>query len=369
MILGLFTGLLEAGGIERISRHAAAVLTLFARERDETCCLLSLNDPPGHHEVQVGNIAFTLQGFGRHKRAFVLAALRHAGKTSLDFLNHPNLAPLGLLIRLFNPRARYVVASYGIDVWSPLPFYRRICLQRAQAVTALSQFTADKLMAIQCVVPDKVILLPPAIDAEFFERDGCRQGWAVPRSPGKLLLTVARLASSERYKGIETVFHALPRVLTAIPDAYYVIVGDGDDRPRLEQVSKELGVSDHVRFAGHVGEEALASYYDTCDIFVMPSRGEGFGLVFLEAMAFGKPIIGGNHGGTPDVVVDGITGFLVEYGDVETLADRIICLLRDDDLRRRMGEAGRQRVLENYTFDHFRKRFMAILKGAYPCAS
>ncbi|MBI4507924.1 MAG: glycosyltransferase family 4 protein, partial [Chloroflexi bacterium] len=142
-------------------------------------------------------------------------------------------------------------------------------------------------------------------------------------------------------------------------------VGDGDDRPELERLAEESGVAQRVVFAGtKVGEE-LATYYRACDVFVMPSIKEGFGIVFLEAMAFGKPVVGGNHGGTPEAVQDGVTGFLVQYGDESALADRLSLLLRDAELRARMGEAGRRHVAAQYTFGHFSERLTGVLAEIY----
>lgn len=369
MILGLFTELMPPGGIQRIGRHTAAVLASLAQEKDQRCLLLSLNDPPGRHQLQVGDLTFTIQGFGRRKPRFVLSVLEMALRTRLVYIAHPNLAPLGLIVRLLRPSTRYWVAAYGIDVWKPLPQFRRLGLRLAYGLTALSQFTGEKMAVAQKLNPGKVTVLPPALDPGFLTNDGpvtCPK----PSLPsGKLLLTVTRLAASEHYKGMETVIQALPTLLGVVPDTYYVIVGDGDDRLRLENLAKEMGVAGHVLFPGiKVGDE-LASYYDACDIFVMPSREEGFGVVFLEAMAFGKPVVAGNHGGTPEVVMDGVTGFLVEYGDLDALAGRLIRLLQDEELRRRMGEAGRQRVEGNYTFDHFRQKLVQLLTRADRCKS
>ncbi len=362
MILGLFTQLMGAGGVERIGRHTAAVLASWAEAKGFPCRLLSLNDPPGYHEGVVGDLKFSFQGFARRKARFVLKVLALAPRVRLAYLAHPNLAPLGLALRLLRPGARYWVATYGIDVWKPLPWIWKQGLHRATGVTALSRFTRDRVVGLQGVIPDKVWVLPPALDPEFSAvKDFSGRASSLP--PGRVLLTVARLAASERYKGVETVIRTLPKVLARVPDARYVIVGDGDDRPRLEGVANETGVNGQVLFVGARFGKELADYYRACDLFVMPSRGEGFGVVFLEAMMFGKPVIGGNHGGTPDVVVDGVTGFLVEHGDVEGLADKIVRLLQDEDLRKQMGEAGRRRVDEHFTFERFKERLIHLLEG------
>ena len=120
---------------------------------------------------------------------------------------------------------------------------------------------------------------------------------------------------------------ALPRVLQASPDSFLVLVGDGEDRPRLEQLAHELGVSERTRFLHGLTQDELFACYANCDVFALPSRGEGFGFVFLEAMAHGKPVIGGAHGGALDVIEDGVTGWLVPHGDIERLSLALESLL------------------------------------------
>jgi len=360
LILGLFTELLGPGGVQRIGRHTAAVLTSLAFDQGQSCRILSLNDPPGHHVLEVGGYQLAFQGFGRRKVAFVAAALRAACEAQLAHLGHPNLASLGLIMRIANPKLRYWITAHGIEVWSPLPLERRLGLRIASGVICPSRFTADQVVKIQGVQAAKVTILPWAVDPEIWKLDSAILSYL---PSGRILLTVARLSKFDRYKGVDMVIEALPKILSIIPNTYYIIIGDGDDRPRLERLVTDLGLQDHVIFVGKVTESELVAYYRACDVFIMPSAKEGFGLVFLEAMAFGKPVIGGNHGGTPDIVVDGKTGFLVEYGDVDALADRLIRLLQDEKLRRCMGEAARRHVKENFSFKAFRERLVELLAG------
>ena len=364
MILGLFPSLSTHGGVERVGRHVAAVLSSFAREQRTPCKLFALNDPPGTQQMQVEEMQIRVEGFGRRKASFALSVLAAAPRARLIYVGHPNLAPVGLMARLLRPRLRYVVTGHGIDVWDPLPFPRQQALRRATAVTAPSQFTCERIMQAQKVEPSKVHLLPWALSPAFCAlRDGAKQA-KVELPKGKLLLTVARLATSEKFKGLDTVIQVMPRLLQADPQIRYVVVGDGDDRPRLEQLARDVGVTDHVLFAGARTDQELAAMYDACQVMVLPSRKEGFGLVFLEAMAFGMPVVGGNFGGTPEVVVDGETGFLVDYGNLDCLADRLLRLLSEPPLQRRMGEAGRRRLEEHYTFEIFNQRLRQILTSS-----
>jgi phosphatidylinositol alpha-1,6-mannosyltransferase len=161
---------------------------------------------------------------------------------------------------------------------------------------------------------------------------------------------------------MDTLITALPRLLPRWPELELVLVGDGDDRPWLEHLTERNGVRRHVHFFSGVSYAELSACYSACEIFALPSRAEGLGLVYLEAMARGKPVIGGAHGGAPEVIEDGLTGYLVQHGDAVQLATSIETLLSHPDLGREMGKRGRQRVEDEFRFNVFAKAFKKILR-------
>jgi phosphatidyl-myo-inositol dimannoside synthase len=161
---------------------------------------------------------------------------------------------------------------------------------------------------------------------------------------------------------MDTLITALPRLLTRWPELQLVAVGEGDDRTWLENLAEERGVSRHVHFLSGLNYAELAACYAACEMFALPSRGEGFGLVYLEAMAFGKPVIGGAHGGAPEVIQDGVTGYLVQHGDAVQLATCIETLLADPAHAREMGARGRKRVENNFRFNVFAKSLKKIIR-------
>jgi phosphatidylinositol alpha-1,6-mannosyltransferase len=171
-----------------------------------------------------------------------------------------------------------------------------------------------------------------------------------------VILTVARL--EDDYKGHDILIRALAIVRTGVYDVYYVIAGDGRLRTNLEVLAHDCGVADRVIFLGRVSATERLALYDRCDIFAMISRedaegrGEGFGIVFLEAAARGKPSVGGRSGGIPDAVEDGVTGILVDPTDVSAVAEACAKLLLDHALAERLGSAGRTRVARLYTWEH-----------------
>jgi phosphatidylinositol alpha-1,6-mannosyltransferase len=166
-----------------------------------------------------------------------------------------------------------------------------------------------------------------------------------------VLLTVGRL---DCRKGHDMVVAALPLLLKEFPALRYVIVGEGPEREKLAELAREKGVAERVLFAGFQPDERLAAYYRACDVFIMHNRAlendvEGFGLVFLEANACGKPVVGGRSGGAVEAVVHGVTGFLVEPNDAQGLVQTLRKLLGDSALRREMGMAGRRRAAEEFS--------------------
>ena len=187
--------------------------------------------------------------------------------------------------------------------------------------------------------------------------------------PEKIILTVARLG--ELYKGHDMAIRAMPLILAREPRARYVIVGDGPLRAYLERLAESLGVSQSVTFAGEVSASALDEWYARADVFTLLSRespidgsAEGYGLAFIEAGAWGKPVVGGRSGGIPDAVVEGITGFLVDPTDVAAIADVLLRVLCDGDLARRLGEHGRRRALNDLSWPNFVASFQSVIDTA-----
>jgi phosphatidylinositol alpha-1,6-mannosyltransferase len=194
---------------------------------------------------------------------------------------------------------------------------------------------------------------------------GLRVDLAGRNAGGPILLSVARLVTR---KGLDTALRSFAEVLKDFPNATYVILGDGPDYGRLARLANELGVTPNVCFIAR-STRPLADYYNACDLFVMPAREEpgdieGFGLVFLEAGACGKPVIGARAGGVTDAILDGETGLLVAPDDPEALTHAIQGLLRDPARCEALGTAARARILRECTWDHAADRIAERLAGA-----
>lgn len=364
MLIGLFSELEGTGGVQRASRHLASVLTEFATSRHMDCRLLSLNDTNETHKMSVGGKEFTFTGFARSKARFTAAAVRAAGrKGKVVLAAHPNLAPVARAMKLTSPRLRAIVCTHGVEVWERLPALRRLALQSANLVLAPSADTANHVAA-QRVKRERIRVLPWALDPEFEAMPTESTATRLPRNypEGRVILTVGRWLAKERYKGMDTLITALPRLMTRWPELQLVAVGEGDDRVWLEELAEKNGVHRHIHFLSGLSHEELAACYSAAEIFALPSRGEGFGLVYLEAMARGKPVIGGAHGGAPEVIEDGVTGYLVPHGDAAQLAVSIETLLSDPSMGKKMGERGRQRVEREFRFSVFAKSLKRILR-------
>ncbi|MGB6597796.1 MAG: glycosyltransferase [Candidatus Acidiferrum sp.] len=364
MLIGLFSELMGSGGVQRAGRHMAAVLSEFAASRHMDCRLVSLNDTRELHRLSVGGKEFVFTGCERSKARFAATAIRAARRHAKVVLaGHPNLGPVTQAMRVAAPRLRTILCTHGVEVWEPLPVLRRQALRRANVVLAPSKDTANHV-AEQQVRRERIHVLPWALDPEFETIPVNVSQRKLPEGypEGRVILTVGRWLATERYKGMDTLITALPRLLTRWPELQLLAVGDGDDRAWLQDLAEKNGVNRHVHFLSRVTNEELIACYAACEMFALPSRGEGFGLVYLEAMACGKPVIGGAHGGAPEVIEDGVTGYLVPYGDAPQLATSIETLLSDPAMAQRMGARGRQRVDREFRFSVFAKSLKKIIR-------
>ena len=364
MIVGLFTELTPPGGIQRAGRHVAAVLTSYAGSRGWPVNLLSLNDAADSRGNGTGNLPYQFTGYSKSKARFLYRLARLAAqRPRLALALHPNLALPAAAMKAVATEMRIVVCAHGQEVYAPLPPVRRWGLLQADLVLAPSRDTAAKLISLQGLHPNRVERLPWGLDPEFDPAPGntaCQNlPAAFPR--GNVILTVGRLETSDKYKGVDTLIQTIPALRKAIPDVRLAIVGDGGDRTRLEAIARSLDVTGHVQFLGFLRPTALADCLAACTIFALPSSKEGFGLVFLEAMAQGKPVVGGAHGGTLDIIEDGVTGRLVRHGDREALTTILRELLVNPQLCEKLGQRARAHVEREFRFDHFEKNLAHVL--------
>lgn len=278
-----------------------------------------------------------------------------------------------MLARFVGGPRRIFVAAHGRELlFEPLSgvaqtIYdgvRALILRHADGLFPVSRYTASLLESLGAP-PKRIQIVHNGTDpALFHPADVAPLRAQLGLNGQKVLLTVGRLVGR---KGVDTVLHALPEVAQAVPGVTYLVAGDGPDRPRLEALARRLGVGESVRFVGSLEDvRALRDHYNACDVFVMPAREappdvEGFGIVFLEAGACGKPVVGARAGGVPDAIRHGDTGLLVAPDDVPALTDSLTRLLHDDAEATRLGDRGRQRVVEEATWDHVAERLYGAL--------
>jgi len=273
------------------------------------------------------------------------------------FCGHINLAPL--IQFLCQPLGiPYTVLTYGKEVWQPLPNVQRRALAGADQVWTISRYSRDRACAANDLDPRQVKILPCMVDTDVFT-PGEKSPELIQRydlAGAKVLMTVARLWSGDIYKGVDVTIRALPKIAAVFPEVKYLVIGRGDDQPRLAQLTQDLGVCDRVVFAGFVPTSDLVEHYRVADAYIMPSQ-EGFGIVYLEAMACGKPVLAGDADGSADPLQDGRLGWRVPHRDPDAVAAACIEILKGED-QRCDGEWLREQCVAQFSRDAFQKRFI-----------
>jgi phosphatidyl-myo-inositol dimannoside synthase len=356
-IIGLFPELLGVGGIQEAGRMTAAALGRIAGSHENwVTSFQSTNDGLGDHKFEIAEQRVSLRGFNRSKVRFVGSALGQSRRGARVVLAaHPYLALPAALMKWYSPKLKTIVMSHGVEVWNPLPRLRRRALLSADLVLAPSSDTAQKLAEVQGVPPANIRKLAWPLNPDFLKMADNPAELSLPKNfpAGRVILTVGRWAASERYKGVDDLIRAVAQLQTKFPRLCLAAVGDGDDLPRLKKIAGDLGVSKSVRFLTNLSREEIAACYARSEIFALPSTGEGFGLVFLEAMAFGKPLIGAARGGITDIIQEKVNGLLVPAGDLKSLVEALEELLENESLRIELGRRGAENVRRRYSFDVF----------------
>jgi phosphatidyl-myo-inositol dimannoside synthase len=351
------------GGIQAYGRTLCRAFFEIAAERSAAAEAFVLADPRGRRVVASAAGSGSVTGFGGSRARFALGAVAwaHSRRPPMVVLGHLNLAPVGLLLASMRPTCRLWVIAYGVEAWTRRSAMTRHVLRRAERVLAISDYTRAELTRRNGLPPASVDLLPCALDPAWSAR--VAQSGELAPGGRPVILSVCRLAADEGYKGVDLVIQSLPSVLRSVPDLEYWIVGEGDDRPRLEALARGLSVADRVRFKGRLPLDELAAAYAAATVFALPSLGEGFGIVFLEAGAFGKPSVALRAAAVPEVVLDRVTGRLAAGRDPAELAGLLAEVLSQPGTRARLGAAARERVASEYSYARFRQRLTGLLES------
>jgi len=298
------------------------------------------------------------RGFKGNKAAFAAATLLAGWWADRVVFGHVNFSSLACEM----PKPIKSLVVHGIDVWRLLPSLQKLGISQMREILSVSEYTQEAFVHFNGMPPAQFRLLPDTLDPFYSRTAGrIRPAKELGLPPGHMMLAVTRLASTEDYKRIDLVIKAMPAILRHIPDAFCVVVGHGGDRSRLEKLAQETSVADRVIFAGFVADELLPTYYTACELFVLPSTREGFGIVFLEAMYHAKACVGATAGGVPEVVKDGETGLLAEPSSVDSFVQCVVRLLGNREEREAMGRRGKARQEREFSYEKFRARVEMVL--------
>jgi glycosyltransferase involved in cell wall biosynthesis len=358
-MLLLFTDVFANGGIQRFNRTFLRALNILGARFD----VLSMNDTPKSIDGFPSSADARIVGFSGDRTRFSLATLRAIWRRQYDWIviGHINLLSMTIATLATRPfsRPRTILIAHGIEVWYGVSHARRHALAKVDSVLCVSNYTRRRLLEqVAKLLPERLQVFPNALSDTW---TGSIRPPVALETRKRFILSVTRLEKGDRYKGIVTVIEALS--MLADRSLEYVVVGQGKDMAFLQWVAARSGVGSRVHFLSGIGDQELIVLYEKCEAFVLPSGKEGFGIVFLEAMFFGAPVIAAAEKGALDVVHDEENGLLVRFGDSMAVGRAIERLLDDRELRERLRRNGRATVTDGgaFTFSRFVERSGMVL--------
>ena len=344
-------------GIGRISQTLALACTEWVRAHGAQLAVIALHDTGAQRDLRVCPEDVAYRGHAGDRRRFALDVVRAAvaAPRALVIFGHANFAPLGLATAL--RRGRYAVVAHGVEAWAKLSPLRELALRQAAEIWPVSRYTAEVVARVHRIPNARIVPVRNCLDPLQPLRS------IGPPPPGApRFLVVSRLTYGDRDKGVDRAIEAFALARARLPEGTTLeIVGDGDDRARLEALARAGTGEGRVVFHGAVADAALDALFVACRAFVLPSRLEGFGLVFAEAMARGRAVIAAAAGATPEVVEDGVTGLLVAFDDRRALADAIVALAEDPSHATQLGVAGRARLDAHFLYPRYAREVAARL--------
>ncbi|WP_423149695.1 glycosyltransferase family 4 protein [Rubrolithibacter danxiaensis] len=302
----------QTGGIEKVSRVLAKAF--YEMSSSQSCKFrnLSVYD-------SLSDLGYCPQdvyrGFSGRRFKFILNAVKEGRKADRLVLTHINLALVALIVKLVNPRIKIFLFAHGIEVWRGLSIWKKFLLKKATRIFAVSDYTSGRVLAVYPHLKTKLRVLNNCIDplfnppCEFKKPVRLLEKYKI--NDEKVILTLCRLSYLEQYKGYEKVIKALAGLKN--PEFKYLLMGSYDEKEkaRIHMLIEQYELEGKVVLTGFISDTELIDHYVLGDLFIMPSKEEGFGLVFIEAAACGLPLIAGNQDGSTDALLNGNLGILV----------------------------------------------------------
>jgi len=306
------------GGIEKVCKVVGKTLYEQSIVSATHTKVFSMYDKQTDVDENIYFPSEMFRGFGQNKFLFILSSVIKGRKADVVILSHINLLLAGWLIKLISPSTKLFLFAHGIEIWGRLRSYQKWMLKSCDLIIPVSQFTADKITDQQDFLKHKVGILNNCLDPflqqgkEYINDNTLRVKYNFA-SDDIVLMTLTRLSSKERYKGYDRVIQAIAVLKEKYPTIKYLLAGsyDNHEKQYLDKLITDCGVSDKVLFTGFIPEEELVSHFVMADLYVMPSVKEGFGIVFIEAMFYGLPVIAGNLDGSVDALANGRLGLLI----------------------------------------------------------
>lgn len=372
MYLFLFTEVYKTrSGIPRFNQN---FINTFSDIYKGKILIISLNDSKRNEEISnYRNIDFigcagTFKRFRfLDKLKFTLLAVYYSVILRPKFIvcGHINIIPLNYILKRVLG-VGYISITHGIEVWNIKRGIKQKGLTLSKLIICVSNYTKFKIQNQISLEESKFFMLPNTVDEKRFYIS-VKPKYLMDRynidEECKVILTICRLDEREKYKGYDRIIKILPKIMTKVPKIKYIIGGKGNDIYRIKKLINKLGLQNKVIITGFIPEEELVDYYNLCDVFAMPSKGEGFGIVFLEALACGKPVIAGNKDGSVDALLNGELGILVNPDDENDIVEVLIKVLKGEVSKKLTdSEYLRTKVLENYSIDRFRKKVIKLIK-------
>jgi glycosyltransferase involved in cell wall biosynthesis len=307
------------GGIARIMRLYLRALCETAGADDHVGCIpmMDTGDTSARVRMLLGEHSARVENCDRSRVGFLFLVLMRGWRSDRIVCGHLHQLIIARLAKIFRPRLSYSMVAHGIEVWRPYSLLEKAALRGAHRILCVSEYTRRQMLRFDPALdPRRLVVVPNTFDPGF----RAAQNFSVKTESGRpRILVVSRLVNSDPYKGVDLMIEAMSEILRQFPHAQLRIAGGGDARPKLEALARQRSLLGSVFFLGLIDDATLREEYQACDVFALPSRKEGFGLVYLEAMSYGKPCLAARAGGAPEVV-DEEVGALVEYGNVEQIA-------------------------------------------------